>query len=187
MPKVVDHDKQRETLLDASFRLLADEGYEAATLRRMAAAAGVSTGTLYHYFPDKPAILAAMFDLLTRRDLARVQSRLSADATVPMRIATLFGFMREHADYLRDLLRVALEVQRHTPETERLQQALRRYRTAIGETLAVDGTLVEMAFTFLLGTLTYRVLDPDGLDLHSAEQFVQAVWARLDPAQRPAT
>ncbi len=186
MPKIVDHDKQREALLDASFRLFAEGGYDAATMRKIAAAAGVSTGALYHYFPDKPSILAAMFDLLTRRDIARVQGQLPLEAPVPARIAALFAFLRENVEYLRALLSLALEVYRHEPGSASrayVQTALRSYRTAMADILGVDGTLAEMAFTFLLGSLTYGTLDPDGLDLAQAETFVQGVWTRFAAAQ----
>lgn len=190
MPKIVDHDKQREALLDASFRMFAEQGYDASTMRRLASAAGVSTGALYHYFPDKPSILAAMFELLTRRDIARVQNRLPLDAPVPVRIAALFAFLRENMDYLRALLALALEVYRHEPgDTSRLhvQGALRRYRAAMADILAVDGMVAEMAFAFLLGSLTYGTIDPDGLDLDQAERFVQGVWASLPGGAPPAS
>lgn len=189
MPKIVDHDKQREALLDASFRLFAEQGYDAATMRKIAAAAGVSTGALYHYFPDKPSILAAMFDLLTRRDTVRVQGRLPLDAPVPVRIAALFAFLRENVEYLRALLSLALEVYRHEPGSAsraHVQAALRTYRAAMADILGVDGTLAEMAFTFLLGSLTYGTLDPDGLDLDQAERFVQGVWASFQASQTGA-
>lgn len=190
MPKIVDHDRQREALLDASFRMFAEQGYDASTMRRLAAAAGVSTGALYHYFPDKPAILAAMFDLLTRRDIARVQNQLPLDAPVPARITGLFAFLRENVPYLRALLSLSLEVYRHEPgDTSRahVQAALRRYRAAMGEILGVDGTLAEMAFAFLLGSLTYGTLDPDGVDLDKAEAFVQSLWASFQAGRLPAT
>lgn len=185
MPKIVDHDKQREALLDASFRLFAEQGYDAATMRKIAAAAGVSTGALYHYFPDKPSILAAMFELLTRRDIVRVQGQLPIEAAVPVRIAALFAFLGDNVEYLRALLSLALEVYRHEPGSAsrtHLQAALRSYRAAMAGILGVDGTLAEMAFTFLLGSLTYGTLDPDGLDLAQAEQFVQGVWASFEAA-----
>lgn len=186
MPKIVDHDKQREALLDASFRLFAEQGYEATTMRRLAAAAGVSTGALYHYFPDKPSILAAMFELLTRRDIVRVQGQLQLEASVPVRIAALFSFLRDNVEYLRALLSLALEVHRHEPgdaSRSHVQAALRGYRAAMADILGVDGTLAEMAFTFLLGSLTYSTLDPDGLDLAKAEKFVQALWISFEATQ----
>src|SRR3954447_25159346 len=43
-------------VLEAADRLLAEEGVEALTTTRVAAAAGVSVGALYQYLPDRDAI-----------------------------------------------------------------------------------------------------------------------------------
>ncbi|MCX4766558.1 TetR family transcriptional regulator [Streptomyces sp. NBC_01275] len=47
-------------LLEAAERLLVDEGVEALTTTRVAAAAKVSVGSLYQYLPDRGAIIDAL-------------------------------------------------------------------------------------------------------------------------------
>ena len=49
-----------EAILDATFQLLEEAGFEVLTTNHIAARAGVSIGTLYQYFADKNDILAAM-------------------------------------------------------------------------------------------------------------------------------
>ncbi len=49
-----------EAVLVAADRILATEGVEAATIRRIATDAAVPIGTLYQFFDDKDAILAAV-------------------------------------------------------------------------------------------------------------------------------
>jgi AcrR family transcriptional regulator len=49
-----------QRVLDTAEGLLADEGVEALTTTRIAAAADVSVGSLYQYFPDKGAIVDAL-------------------------------------------------------------------------------------------------------------------------------
>src|SRR5215472_11841865 len=51
---------RRGEILAAAKCLFAEEGYEAATMRRIAAAVGVSGAALYVYFSDKEAILFAI-------------------------------------------------------------------------------------------------------------------------------
>jgi AcrR family transcriptional regulator len=46
-----------ETILNAAARVFVKEGYARATTNRIAAAAGVSVGSLYQYFPNKQAVL----------------------------------------------------------------------------------------------------------------------------------
>ncbi|RSN40429.1 TetR/AcrR family transcriptional regulator [Actinomadura sp. WAC 06369] len=49
-------------ILDAAAGVLAESGYEAATTNRIAAAAGISPGSLYQFFPNKEAIARALAD-----------------------------------------------------------------------------------------------------------------------------
>ncbi|NJL79674.1 MAG: helix-turn-helix transcriptional regulator, partial [Richelia sp. SM2_1_7] len=56
MPKIVDHEKYRKELLWKSFDLFAQKGYGSVTMREIAKELGVSTGTLYHYFPNKESL-----------------------------------------------------------------------------------------------------------------------------------
>ena len=49
-----------EAILEASFQILESEGLSKLTTSRIAERAGVSIGTLYQYFKDRDAILAAM-------------------------------------------------------------------------------------------------------------------------------
>lgn len=54
------HGNLRQELLDASLRLIAEEGVGAVSLRRVAREAGVSPGAPYHHFADRAALLAAL-------------------------------------------------------------------------------------------------------------------------------
>lgn len=49
-----------EKLLDAAEAILTESGYDALNTNAVAARATTSVGTLYHYFPDKAAILEAL-------------------------------------------------------------------------------------------------------------------------------
>ena len=49
-----------DTILDAAARVLVRDGYAAATTNRIADVAGVSIGSVYQYFPNKDALVAAL-------------------------------------------------------------------------------------------------------------------------------
>ena len=57
MPKAVGPSQKRAELVAASWEVIASEGLRGATLRRVAAQAGCTTGALTHYFPDRHALL----------------------------------------------------------------------------------------------------------------------------------
>ena len=59
MPKIVDAEERREELIDATWRIIAKEGLDAATVRRIAVEIGATTGVVVHYFRDKDEIILA--------------------------------------------------------------------------------------------------------------------------------
>jgi AcrR family transcriptional regulator len=67
MPKVVDVDERRNELTDAAARVIARSGIEAATLRDVAAEAGLTTGALTHYFADKRELMLCTFQASLER------------------------------------------------------------------------------------------------------------------------
>ncbi len=72
MPRQVDHEQRREELAAALWRLVLRDGIEAASVRRVAAEAGWSTGSLRHYFDDQAQLLAFAMGLVMQRVSARV-------------------------------------------------------------------------------------------------------------------
>lgn len=66
-------------LLDAAAGVIAQKGYGESSMQEIAAAAGVSVGTLYLYFENKEAILLA----LSERLYQRLAERLDAVAAMP--------------------------------------------------------------------------------------------------------
>ncbi|HTV98772.1 MAG TPA: TetR/AcrR family transcriptional regulator [Streptosporangiaceae bacterium] len=57
MPKQVDHEERRRTIAEAVVRLVSARGAEAASLRAVAAEAGVSMGAVQHYFTTRDEML----------------------------------------------------------------------------------------------------------------------------------
>ena len=72
MPKLVDHEVRREELAAALWRVVVRDGVEAASVRRVAAEAGWSTGSLRHYFDSQGALLVFAMELAIERVTARL-------------------------------------------------------------------------------------------------------------------
>ena len=60
--------------MQAGRQLLGSEGPKSLTTNRIAERAGVSIGSLYRYFPNKDAVLAAIYDAETGREVADIQA-----------------------------------------------------------------------------------------------------------------
>ncbi|BCY09929.1 TetR/AcrR family transcriptional regulator [Actinoplanes sp. L3-i22] len=78
MPKQVDHEQRRRLLAEAVFAVIGTRGFEAVSLRDVAEQAGVSMGTVQHYFPAKQQMLLFALAHMRERVLARLQTALAA-------------------------------------------------------------------------------------------------------------
>jgi len=72
MPKIVDHETQRQRFAEAAIRLIARDGFEGMTMRAVAAEAGLSYGSLFHYFDSKDELLVHAVRQLTAQQSRRV-------------------------------------------------------------------------------------------------------------------
>ena len=62
MPKIVDHEERRRAIAAAAVDAIAKNGLSGVKLTDIARSAGVTTGSIAHYFPDKDAVLAAALE-----------------------------------------------------------------------------------------------------------------------------
>ncbi len=69
-----------DRLLDRVLDLLVTEGYEGISIRRVAAAAGVSIGAVQHHFATKDALLAAAMDRVSQQFQERLDRRIAPGA-----------------------------------------------------------------------------------------------------------
>jgi TetR/AcrR family transcriptional repressor of bet genes len=73
MPKIVDHQQRRDEIALIACRVVAQYGFEQATIVRIARAAGCTTGMIAHYFETKQDIIIAAL----RLNLRRIEDRLT--------------------------------------------------------------------------------------------------------------
>ena len=71
-------------LVEATERVLSRDGFHAATTNEIAKVAGVSIGTLYHYFPTKEALVASVVHRMWEAELTAVMAHADAFVTEPL-------------------------------------------------------------------------------------------------------
>jgi AcrR family transcriptional regulator len=101
----------RRRILEAAQDCFSKVGFEAATTREIAAAAGIAAGTLFNYFPAKEAIaLALVADALgeARRRFDRRPRGDSLEEDLFALIAAELRSLRPHRGYVRPVLETAL-------------------------------------------------------------------------------
>ena len=72
-------DTTRDLLIDATIQIMLDEGYAAATSRRVAAKAGVKPALVHYYFPTMDELYLAVFRRGAAVYLERQQKALASD------------------------------------------------------------------------------------------------------------
>lgn len=74
MPKVVDPEQRRTDVVAAVLRVMRRDGLEQASVRNVAREAGLSMGSLRHYFVSQSELMAFVF----RTVIERIESRVAA-------------------------------------------------------------------------------------------------------------
>jgi AcrR family transcriptional regulator len=72
-----------EAIVDAAARIFSERGFNATTTNHVAEVAGVSVGSLYQYFPNKLALLAAVRDKVHRDFLAHMTAACERGCKLP--------------------------------------------------------------------------------------------------------
>ncbi|BCB76728.1 TetR/AcrR family transcriptional regulator [Phytohabitans flavus] len=85
MPKRVDHEVRRRQIGEALLRIASARGLQSATMREVAAEAGVSLRLVQYYFHTKEELLLTALAYLGERLSARVENRIRAHGPVSPR------------------------------------------------------------------------------------------------------
>ena len=85
-PRSTRGEQTRSHLLGTALQLFRDDGYEATTMRAVAAAAGVSVGNAYYYFESKDHLIQAYYDEIGKAHRAVALPRLSGRRSLPERL-----------------------------------------------------------------------------------------------------
>jgi DNA-binding transcriptional regulator YbjK len=80
MPKIVDHEKQRLLVAEAAWRVIRRDGMEQASVRNIAVEAGISAGSMRHYFSTQSELLLYAMNLVSERVSNRI-TQMSFDAS----------------------------------------------------------------------------------------------------------
>jgi AcrR family transcriptional regulator len=100
--------KSRELVLDAAERVMAEHGFEAATLARVVEEAGVPMSSVYHYYGSKDRILLAVMERGAERffaDLPKLDRRSGRPSQHLTRvISTAVQTLERHPHFLRLLI-----------------------------------------------------------------------------------
>ena len=184
MPKIVDRERYRKELLQKCFDLFAQRGYGSLTMRQIAKNLGVSTGTLYHYFPSKQAIFVQLIEDITERDMVMVQGEFSGIATIEEKIIAFGEYLTRNEEYYykQTLLffNFFQQPELEQPElNEAIQKSYKRYQELIMEFLGIeDKTLANQIFCTVDGLMTQRAFGFKAIAINQQMELLAKMIAK---------
>jgi AcrR family transcriptional regulator len=84
-------DETRERILEAALAVFRERGFERATMREIASAAGVAVGAAYYYFDSKDAIVMAFYVRSHGEMRREISLRLDECKTLEERLRAIIG------------------------------------------------------------------------------------------------
>jgi AcrR family transcriptional regulator len=124
--KIASQERSRatvEAILEATARILIKEGFDKASTNRVADVAGVSVGSLYQYFPNKDALVAALIARHSEHIRLTIGDELTEAVKLPI------------ADGVRNLIASAIKSHRINPK---LHRALTEQIPQVGQQAKID-------------------------------------------------
>lgn len=164
MPKIVDHRAYRKHLLAHCFALFAHHGYEVLTMRQIAEELGVSTGTLYHYFPTKEALFQQLVEDRIQQAINEVTAVVHPDAPLRERLLALCQFMARYEEGFWNHFLIMIDYYQHRERCgEAAGKILRdegeRYHQTVSALLGIPDPHLSSLFRCQInGLLTARML-----------------------------
>ena len=105
--------RSREAVLDAAERLMAEQGYEAATVASLVEEAGIPPSSIYHYFGSKEGVLLAVMERGAERffEALPVPDQRIGSQVEHLRalVEAVASTLERHPDFLRILVVMAAQ------------------------------------------------------------------------------
>lgn len=164
MPKVVDHDQYRKELLQGCLELFAERGYGSITMRQIATGLGVSTGTLYHYFPSKEQIFMQLVDELCAQDMSSFFAQAPKVESIEDRLRTVMDFVLKNAQHHHQQLLLWVDFFQQTQEGSEesirfLRQVWDRTRNTLMDYVNISETTADFVMVFVDGLIMQYIYD----------------------------
>jgi AcrR family transcriptional regulator len=86
---ITDPDSARGKLLQTAAHLFRSKGYERTTVRDLASAVGIQSGSIFHHFKSKDEILRSVMEETIRYNTALMQASLNEASTLRERLLAL--------------------------------------------------------------------------------------------------
>ena len=186
MPKIVDHDEYRRELLEKCFSIITRKGYAGVTMREIAKEIGVSTGTLYHYFPTKESIMEQMFAFVQETNVGEFITLTQQLESVDDKLDIFVEKWKEFGDFYQNVMLLSIDVMRNVKgrDTEEIFVSFSDYYTnAMAKELGLPEEGARALFVYLLGIVFHSMLTPRFMPYNRQIDILRGMLEKVLPVK----
>jgi len=197
-------EQRNAQLLKAAQRVFSRKGFHAANISDVAAEAGVSQGTVYHYFDSKEELLLAVYTHWETEHLQdEIGQALQAESSAARKLAFLARAATERVSGNLQLLRASVEFWSHIPRNNNIRKGFKRMFARMADEVAavvqqgidsgefrkIDATaMARLMIATYDGLILQWLADKQGIDWQTCTDTLLAVMlnglSRTDKLKR---
>ncbi len=173
-------DKRRQ-ILTAALTLCAEDGLQGAATARIAKAAGVANGTLFHHFPSKEALIEALY-LTIKQQLG--EAIREPDPSLPLHIQAqdywqqAMSWMQAHPQELKFVLGFFHSPLLPRPLRAQILSDTLHFLPRLLQQGQASGALRPLPFELMLETCQSQFLASASLFVEQPERGADPYWQR---------
>ncbi|RRJ67668.1 TetR family transcriptional regulator [Paenibacillus oralis] len=194
MPKIVNHETQRRLVAEAALRVIRQSGLEQATVRKIAEEAGLSVGSMRHYFSSQVELFAFCMNIFVERvekrleafelkgplltDLKRLLMQfLPVDEERTLEMEVWFAFHAKSLVY-PELRRLSANIQDGLYKASRfvLEEIIRNRLARPNLDIELE---TEKLYALIDGLAVHKIMQPDRLPAERLESLLESYLAAL--------
>ncbi len=179
MPKIVDRDAYRLELLSKSFELFARHGYTNISMRGIAEALDISTGTLYHYFSSKKEIFTQIAFFLSQSDMSQIADLMEQRSSVEERLDLFFLHIREDEEAILNSLLFVADFYRlnlnEDMDNDFIKKTLSGYYEVLVNAVGLPPDLATLVFATVDGLIMHQAIESEKADLNAQLSLLKEI------------
>jgi len=182
MPKIVDHNEFRQKILEKSLSCFSRKGYSNVNMKQIAAEIGVSTGTLYYYFPSKEKILTEMTTWISDKNMTEGIQRTASINNISDRFDALVAFCREKGELYQNIVLLAIDVYRNIDASQWKELYAYFFDVcvkAIQDRLNISADFAQTIFIYFIGLSCHSLAFPEIKEYDKHIDLMETVFRPL--------
>ena len=174
-----------DKILDSAFKVFGEQGFQATTVKAIAEGAGISSGSIYTYFPDKEALFKAAVDRGWSSFIEKIReinrSRVLREERISLLLDWSFSTLGSVLPLIRGMFFEANKQNLIAPNVDRLCQAIvELLRPDEGDPLlasweASSERRLRINRIIVLGVLTSAAFFPTNSSAEAVESLKEAL------------